>query len=495
MKSFQKRMIRFCRLLLCLFLVVLIPASSSYAGVLAASTDELPQTASGNTYYVAKNGSNKNSGSLSKPWLTLTYAVNKLRAGDTLYLRTGVYSEKITIERSGTESAPITIASYPKEKAVLDGKGLSMTDSMDAMVFIYDHSYIHIKGLEIRNFSTTETRTCVGGILVEGNCNGIELRNNNIHHIQNLAAVDKDLNGRDAHGIAVYGSSLKTITGLKITGNTIRNCKLGSSEALAVNGNVSGFYVSNNVVYNNDNIGIAFIGFEGVCSSATLDRARNGTCKNNLVHHIDSYGNPAYGTDQSADGIYCDGATKITIIDNIVHHVNFGIELASEHAGKNASYNIVENNYVYSCTNAGLSIGGYDTDRGSSFSNTIKNNTFYHNDTSEGGFGEIYLQYRAYNNVIKYNAIIAGDQGILVNDTYTTNSGNTMNFNVYYSSVGKSQGVWIWKTDEWVGFDKYKKETGKDANSFFGMPVIQTGTGRTSPIVISPEKKLAAGKQ
>jgi hypothetical protein len=484
-----------CRVLLCFALTILIPVSFSISGVRAESTDDQSQITSENTYYVAKNGSNKNSGSLSKPWLTLAYAVDKLNPGDTLYVRSGVYSEKIMIENSGTASAPITISSYPKETAVLDGTGLGMSESMDAMVFIYDQSYIHIKGLEIRNYSTTETGTCIGGILVEGNCNGIELRNNNIHHIQNLANVDSEGNGRDAHGIAVYGSSLSTIRGLKITGNTISDCKLGSSEALAVNGNVSWFYVSKNLVYNNDNIGIAFIGYEGVCSSPLLDRARNGTCVNNIVHHIDSYGNPAYGTDQSADGIYCDGASKITIKDNIVHHVNFGIELASEHAGRNGTYNTVENNFVYNCTNAGLSIGGYDSERGSAFSNTIRNNTFYHNDTSEGGFGEIYLQYRAYNNVITYNAIIAGDQGILVNDTYSTNYGNKFNFNVYYSTVGVSQGIWIWKTKEYVGFESYRKGTSNDANSYFRFPQIQTSCGKVTPITISPDKSLAAGRQ
>ncbi len=51
-------------------------------------------TSTGNSYYMAPTGSDSNSGTISAPWKTITYAVAKLKAGDTLYARGGTYSEQ-----------------------------------------------------------------------------------------------------------------------------------------------------------------------------------------------------------------------------------------------------------------------------------------------------------------------------------------------------------------------------------------------------------------
>ena len=66
-----------------------------------------------------------------------------------------------------------------------------------------------------------------------------------------------------------------------VDGNEVRNCKLGQSESMVLNGNVTDFVVSHNVVHDNDNIAIDFIGFEGT-GPAGLDQARNGVCTKNI---------------------------------------------------------------------------------------------------------------------------------------------------------------------------------------------------------------------
>ena len=73
-------------------------------------------------YYVSPDGSNRNDGRLNRPWRTLRYALEMLSAGDVLYLRDGTYYEhEIKIGISGSASTPITIRSYPGERAVIDG--------------------------------------------------------------------------------------------------------------------------------------------------------------------------------------------------------------------------------------------------------------------------------------------------------------------------------------------------------------------------------------
>ncbi len=76
----------------------------------------------GPTFFVdAVKGDDKNDGSEMKPWKTIQHGVNRLKAGETLYLRGGTYYEKVRLTRSGTAEAPIVIASYPGEQAIIDG--------------------------------------------------------------------------------------------------------------------------------------------------------------------------------------------------------------------------------------------------------------------------------------------------------------------------------------------------------------------------------------
>ena len=66
-------------------------------------------------YYVATNGSDKNSGtSLVKPFATLTHAINVVSPGDTIFIRSGVYaiSNTINITKSGTPTKHITLSAY-----------------------------------------------------------------------------------------------------------------------------------------------------------------------------------------------------------------------------------------------------------------------------------------------------------------------------------------------------------------------------------------------
>src|SRR5262249_15619259 len=69
----------------------------------------------------AARGDDGNAGTARAPWKTLAHALRRLKPGDTLYLRGGTYHEKVVLSRSGTAKAPITVASYPGELAVIDG--------------------------------------------------------------------------------------------------------------------------------------------------------------------------------------------------------------------------------------------------------------------------------------------------------------------------------------------------------------------------------------
>jgi|GEM_PF-867691 len=74
------------------------------------------------TYYVANNGNDASNGtSINTPFKTIQKAMNKVAAGDTVYVRGGTYREEITVGRSGTKDNYITVSGYEKEVPVIKG--------------------------------------------------------------------------------------------------------------------------------------------------------------------------------------------------------------------------------------------------------------------------------------------------------------------------------------------------------------------------------------
>lgn len=429
---------------------------------------------SSKVYYVATTGSDKNPGTINRPWKTLQHAADVVKPGSVVYVRGGVYHQKLKITRSGSKAAgPITFASYPSETAVLDGTGLSVGDTDEGLIDIHDASYIKIKGFDIRNFTTSKRGHVPVGILVHGSGSHISLLDNKVHAIKNTAEPDSNLNGRDAHGIAVYGTEAPaSINHIVIKGNELYNLVLGSSESLVVNGNVNNFSIIGNKVHDNDNIGIDAIGYEGTSPDPAYDYARNGKIIGNTVYNISSNNNPSYGKNlpnnsNGADGIYVDGGKNILIARNDSHNNDIGIEAASEHKGKTASNITIRNNIVYKNHWAGVSIGGYDTQRGSTVNCKIIYNLLYKNGTMIGGGPQLALQYDTRNNIIEHNVMVAGKYNLLIGNPFTLNIGNTVDYNLYSASGGASGAKWIWKNKEYDGFSAYKKGTGNDTHSLF----------------------------
>lgn len=83
----------------------------------------LCQSAQAANYCVATDGDDRNSGtSPEQPFATIQHAVNVMRAGDTCYIRGGVYRETINLSgKAGDEGRPITLTNYMDEPVSLDG--------------------------------------------------------------------------------------------------------------------------------------------------------------------------------------------------------------------------------------------------------------------------------------------------------------------------------------------------------------------------------------
>lgn len=424
------------------------------------------------SFYVSTSGDDKNPGTEAAPWRTIQHAADVARAGSTINVRGGIYEELVTVESSGNATdGYITFRSYPGETATLDGEHLT-PQGRSAMLTIHDKSYVRIEGFEICNYRTAEHRIAPLGISVMGAGSHIELLNNNVHNIENtFQGRDRPGSGGNGFGIAVYGTDAKNpISDLVIDGNQVHHLKTGSSESLVVNGNVTSFRITHNVVHDNNNIGIDVIGFERTAPDPAVDQARDGVVSENMVYNITSKGNPAYGQDQSSDGIYVDGGTRILIERNVIHDVDFGIELASEHRDRATSYVTARNNLIYHCNTAGVSIGGYAPERGHTEHCIVINNTLYDDDTAGTGSGEFQMQWNMSDDVFENNIVYAGPHCLVtVNKSQVdkTRLPVTIDHNLYYCASGSKASIWSEVPGTVIGFDKYVESTGNDHHSQF----------------------------
>lgn len=180
------------------------------------------------TLYVSPTGSTSNSGSTLNSPTTLTSALAKMEAGTAtaIYLREGEYSlsQRINLNRSGSESEPLCIYAYESEKPVLNGKNIPVSGDAEGIRII--GNYYHIKGLEVKEAYSF-------GIRIRGSYNTIE--NCVAHH-----------NGGTGIGIQ-YHHGADNPDGTITAYNTIINCDSYmnfSWYSASIGGNADGFCCS-----------------------------------------------------------------------------------------------------------------------------------------------------------------------------------------------------------------------------------------------------------
>jgi hypothetical protein len=438
----------------------------------ASATVTLQMTSrSGLTFFVSTTGNDANAGTSSAPWRTIQHAANTVHAGDTVEVMGGVYNESVTIPGSGNATTGyITFESAPGQTAILDGTGINLSKGQQFGLFtLRTNSYIVIQGFEIRNFQSSTGGAVPVGVDFEGSGSNIEILNNHIHNIvQTLGSC----NSANALAMAIYGTQAPaSISNITISGNELDHNTTGCSENLSLDGNVQFFAVTNNLVHDNDNIGIDNIGFEGVSPNVSFDQARDGWDFENTIFNITAANNPVYHGKLGANGKYCDGCTRVIIERNLIHDSDIPVEVASEHAGHVSSFVVVRNNVIYHAQFVGMSIGGFSSKVGGTDHCTIVNNTLWADGTAKGAAGELQIQYNATNNSISNNIMYAGPTNELINDfTSSVPLPATLDFNLYFATVGAASSTWDWQGKFITGFSNYRAASGQDAHSPFADP-------------------------
>ena len=294
----------------------------------------------GTAYYVSPTGDDSNPGTEVLPWKTLAKATAVATSGVTVFIKQGVYRERLLPVTSGTADAPITFTSYPGDSATITGAGMTpLADGWSGLIWMQDLRYIKISGLRVTNS--------------ENICIDIE----NSSHV----TIEKNfIDSSVAPGIKVYGSDNIVIDANEVAHGCMRE---DLEECISV-GKTNLLEIKNNRVHDGGAIGID-----------VKYGSSNAIVTKNEVYN-----------QRGAIGIYIEAwllhQFNIDVFDNISHDNGIGFAVTSETGGLNEGIRI-HNNKAYRNSDRGFWVGGW----GIGATHPVKNVKLYGNESYENSFG------------------------------------------------------------------------------------------------------------
>jgi len=309
--------------------------------VTLASTVAASTITSGATYWVAKTGSDSNScsqaQSQSTPRLTINEGLKCLAGGDTLYILSGTYNERIE-SRAGTPSVP-SGRSWTNMTTISAALGSELQvilrpDSGEHVVFLFGtHQYINFNGLVLDGSGISHTGTkgedcspgyncgTIGGVPQFIKWSNSEIKN--AHDSGVLGYGDSIFTNMNIH----HNGSTDFDHGLYIAGvgNLIENSQVHHNSGWGVHvynqpGGTNNNTVRGNVIYSNGRFKARGVGI--VLSSGFNNQAYNNILYDNLGGGIQidwgdnlmAYNNTIYNN--AAGCISIGGSSSNAIVKN-----------------------------------------------------------------------------------------------------------------------------------------------------------------------------------
>ncbi len=256
--------------------------------------------------FVATNGSDANDGTAEHPFRTIQYGVDRARAGDTVTIRGGTYSEAVHLTHSGDYfGRPITIQAMAGETVILDGTGIEVHD---ALFNTAGQDHLIVRRLSVRN-------TKYQGIAVVGS---YRVR------IENCSTAETG-----GSGILVDKGNDVTVSKCNVT----KACSRGGEESVSIKR-------SANVVFEDSEVHDSF--HEGI---DVKEGSRHIVVRRNRVYGIERQG--LYADAWDAD------TGDIRFENNVIHDCLVGLVACTETGGLLHDVDFV-GNLVYDCRGPGM---------------------------------------------------------------------------------------------------------------------------------------------
>ncbi len=392
--------------------------------LLAIDETLLNKSVRGNLYYVATNGNNSGDGSANHPWKSISHAVasnSVVKAGDTITVRPGTYTEQVTLGKSGN-STNGNITLKANGNVILVDPNPTGGSFEDGTIQSYGQSYWDINGFTIKNSPWA----------------GIAL-----HDAKNMIVENNHTSQTGSSGIIVLpgsyyggGDAEVTSSNIKVLNNTVDQANyryyegttgVGAQESLSIWG-VNGFEVAGNIVTNGNTEGIDIkVG------------SRNGTVHNNDVSGVAAIsGTSRHG----GPAIYLDGNRanefNIDVYSNNVHNNHAdGIVVADEAPTIASVSNIkIHDNTITSNgtqgINGGIGIGILpDVKNVEIYNNTVdKNVQAFYFDGGTIGVNVLNVHNNKFTNSTYRNGFVGND----VNNLTFSNNTLSKNYQIYDTS-------------------------------------------------------------
>ena len=423
-------------------------------------------------YYVSPSGDDNNSGTmLQSPWQHVQRAANAAMPGSTVNILAGTYNELVTMNVSGTIGNPITFKNYLGGTVIITKAGVSPRYS--GLLSIVDKNNIILDGLTLQGLVAPGGRAVLVYANPGSTTRDIVLRNLTVTNIKYAdPPIPSGTADDNANGIVIYGTG--TTPGDAIRNVTVENCRVygnanGSSENITVSGNVLGFAIRNNVVYNNLNVGIDIAGHKGASTTPAVDQARRGVVSGNITY------NNIHPTVTSA-GIYCDGCRSTIIERNTTYANPVGISIGCEVPGTADSVT-VRDNLIYQNSYSGIGFGADTQGITSSVQNSVvSNNTCYYNGNGLGG----QLRIAKVNNCAVFNNLFFSNGNLLYYLVSTSPQSFTSDYNTFFTANGNVALAEVNRLGTALSYGAYQTLTGQETHSMFSDPRL-VGAGAATP--------------
>lgn len=415
------------------------------------------------TYYVAKDGNDTNDGlaaDAAHAWLTLNKARTTMVAGDTVYIRSGNYNEKLYIQVGGTESGGwISYKAYPGESPVIDGTGLDYS-SQNGAIYAVNKNYIHIEGLTVTGVATSSAYPIVflGTTTPNTWTCGLNIIDVTVERCPSSQAGIAVIGQYGYCSITVQGCEAKTLT-------------TNAQEAIRIDGKSWYAKVIDCLIQHVTNIGIVINGKP----TAFEIQPRYVYVANNRVDR--------QGGSDTGNPYYIDGAQYCVFENNVAYDSHGGIAVACETAGLTATANIVRKNLSVGSWHYGLTIGSA-ADRGDTRLNRIYNNTIINNDNIGLllGFYKDGATNKAINNLF-YTTVDPNYMVYSYEGNTVTSAAYGMDYNLHYpnNEIYQIKGVNYTGLADWVAH-----ADGNDSLGTIGTDPLLTATwtlGAGSPAI------------
>jgi len=288
-------------------------------------------------YFVAVDGSDSGAGSEKAPFATIGRGLQELSAGDTLYLRGGVYEleSNVVVRAKGAENAWITIAGYPGEEPILDGSMIkgSAEDNNELEYTIFqldDAAYVRIENVHVRNswgsgFRTYPTYIKDPSIDIQTGLQATTYASHGSRHVEIVGCSSDTTYGP---GIGIWHSEHVKVLDCEVTGandlsrrRSNRPAREAPHEAISIAA-VTHFEVARNHVHHCHKEGID-----------VKETSRHGIVHHNYIHNM------------KRQGLYADSwfgmLGDVEFHHNVVHDCEWGIAISAE-SGVGAPSRVVD---------------------------------------------------------------------------------------------------------------------------------------------------------